>query len=115
MQVPVSGTFRIVQEESSMIFAVLYEYSPDLTKIAGNRPAHRQYLQQLLANGHLLAAGPITDDSGALIVYQALSREELDRLIAADPFHQSGVFVNWQVKPWKVVFGNRQLLPDGSP
>jgi uncharacterized protein len=98
-----------------MIFAVLYEYTPDLTKIAANRPAHRQYLQALLAQGQLLAAGPITDDSGALIVYQALHHNELDQIIRNDPFHQAGVFQTWTVKPWKVVFGNRQLLPDGGP
>jgi uncharacterized protein len=98
-----------------MTFAVLYEYSPDLTKIAEHRPAHRRYLHELLARGNLLAAGPITDDSGALIIYVALSPEELDQLIADDPFHQAGVFVSWQIKPWKVVFGNRQLLPDGGP
>jgi uncharacterized protein YciI len=98
-----------------MTFAVLYEYSPDVDLITEHRPAHRRYLQELLSKDQLLAAGPITDDSGAFIVYQAPSQNELDQIIRNDPFHQAGVFVRWQVKPWKVVFGNRKLLPDGGP
>lgn len=98
-----------------MNYAVLYEYCPDKEKIAAHRPAHRQHLNTLLVNGQLLAAGPITDDSGALIVYHASNETELKTFITSDPFHQAGIFVKWQIKPWKVVFGNRQLLPDGGP
>ena len=98
-----------------MNFAVLYEYCPDKEKIAVHRPAHREHLKKLLTNGQLLAAGPITDDSGALIVYHAANEHELLAFITNDPFHQAGIFLRWQIKPWKVVFGNRQLLPDGSP
>ena len=98
-----------------MNYAVLYEYCPDKEKIAAHRPAHRQHLNTLLANGQLMAAGPITDDSGALIVYYASNQEELKTFITSDPFHHAGIFVRWQIKPWKVVFGNRQLLPDGGP
>jgi uncharacterized protein len=98
-----------------MIFAVLYEYSSDKDKIASVRPSHRQHLNKLLANGNLLAAGPLTDDSGALIVYQAADEKELEGFMTNDPFHSGGIFLRWQIKPWKVVFGNRQLLPDGGP
>ena len=98
-----------------MTFAVLYEYSPDQGKIQEHRPAHRKYLNELLAKNQLLAAGPLTDDSGALIVYQAHDEKEVQRIIENDPFHKAGIFVRWQIKPWKVVFGNRLLLPDGGP
>jgi hypothetical protein len=98
-----------------MIYAVLYEYSPDQGKILDNRPAHRKYLNELMGKSQLLAAGPLTDDSGALIVYQAADEAELKGIIENDPFRRAGVFVRWQIKPWRVVFGNRQLLPDGGP
>lgn len=98
-----------------MNFAVLYEYVADKEKIATHRPAHRQHLNTLLKNGQLLAAGPLTDDSGALIVYHAANEHELKTFITSDPFHHAGIFLSWQIKPWKVVFGNRQLLPDGGP
>jgi uncharacterized protein YciI len=98
-----------------MIFAVLYDYTPDQGKILENRPAHRKYLNDLLAKKQLLAAGPITDDSGSLIVYSAADEHEVQRIIESDPFHKAGVFTRWQIKPWRVVFGNRELLPDGGP
>jgi uncharacterized protein YciI len=98
-----------------MIFAVLYDYTPDQEKILHARPAHRQYLHELMSRNQLVAAGPIPDDSGAIIVYSVADEEELDRIIAHDPFHKAGVFTGWKVKPWRVVFGNRELLPDGGP
>lgn len=98
-----------------MNFAVLYEYCADKEKIATHRPAHREHLKRLMTSGQLLAAGPLMDDSGSIIVYHASNEHELKSFITSDPFHDAGIFVNWQIKPWKVVFGNRQLLPDGSP
>ena len=83
--------------------------------MSDDRPAHRKYLHELLAKNQLLAAGPLTDDSGSLIVYHAADEEEVQRIIENDPFHKAGIFVRWQIKPWKVVFGNRSLLPDGGP
>ena len=96
-------------------FAVLYEYTPDQEKTLQNRPAHRKYLQELLAKNQLVADGPITDDSGSLIVYHADDENHVQRIIENDPFHKAGIFVSWQIKPWRIVFGNRSLLPDGGP
>ena len=94
-----------------MKFAAIIEYGPDLTKIAEIRPTHRQYLAGLLASGKLAISGPFVDDSGALIVYEAGSKEEAETLIAADPFSKVGVFAHWRIKPWNVVMGNPELLP----
>ena len=73
-------------------------------KIAEVRPTHRQYLSQLKEAGKLWASGPFTDDSGALIIYEAESEEEAWRLIEQDPFHEAGVFQEIQLKPWNQVF-----------
>ncbi|MBL8821314.1 MAG: hypothetical protein JNJ77_01910 [Planctomycetia bacterium] len=97
-----------------MLFAVLYEYKNDPALISSVRPEHRQYLQKLLEQGSLMASGPLLDDSGALIIYQADNEPAVQQLIKNDPFHQHGIFRQWQIKPWKIVFGNRQLLPDGN-
>ena len=80
-------------------------------KIAAVRPVHRQYLAELRQNGRLAASGPFTDDSGALIIYEAPTREEAEKLLQGDPFHQSGIFVRWQLRPWNPVIANRDLLP----
>ena len=94
-----------------MKFAAIIEYSPDKEKIQAVRPQHRQYLTSLKERGQLAAAGPFLDDSGALIVYEAASREEAEKLIQADPFHQNGIFVRYQLRTWNAVMANRDLFP----
>ena len=78
---------------------------------AAHRPAHRAYLTSLLEAGKLVCAGPFTDDTGALIVYEAESAAAAEDLIRGDPFHAAGVFSRWTLKPWKAVFAAPQLLP----
>ena len=95
-----------------MKFAAVIEYVQDPSKIAEIRPQHRQYLAQLRDQGQLAASGPFTDDSGALIIYEAGSLEEAERLLRADPFHSGGVFVQWRIRPWKPVLFNPQLFSE---
>ena len=62
-------------ESRVMKFAAIIEYIQDKAKIAEVRPAHRQYLTGLIKQGQLAATGPFTDDSGALIIYEAATKE----------------------------------------
>jgi uncharacterized protein YciI len=94
-----------------MKFAAVIEYTQDKTKIQEVRPLQRQYLADLKARGQLAASGPFFDDSGALIVYEAGSRKEAERLLRGDPFYQSGIFLKWQLRPWNPVIANRELFP----
>lgn len=94
-----------------MKFAAIIEYTPDHEKTDQIRPAHRQYLSKLLAEGKLAISGPFIDRSGALIVYEADSLEEAEKILQGDPFHANGVFVTWKIRPWNPVFANRELFP----
>lgn len=94
-----------------MKFAAVIEYITDKEKIDAIRPTHRQYLTQLTQQGKLAASGPFLDGYGALIVYEADSLEAALALLQADPFHAGGVFVRWDIRPWNVVFANRELFP----
>ena len=93
-----------------MKFAAIIEYSQDKAKIQEVRPSHRAYLTSLLEKGQLAASGPFTDDYGALIIYEANSREEELELMNADPFNQNGIFLQFQLRPWNAVFANRELF-----
>jgi uncharacterized protein YciI len=94
-----------------MKLAAIIEYSQDKAKVAELRPVHRQYLASLKQAGKLAASGPFTDDSGALIIYEAPSREEAELLLRGDPFHQGGIFLTYQMRPWNAVIANRELFP----
>ena len=94
-----------------MKFAAIIEYVQDKDKIQSIRPAHRQYLTALRERGQLVVAGPFTDDSGALIVYEAASAQEAEKLLQGDPFHQNGIFLKYVLRPWNPVIANRELFP----
>ncbi|MSR30167.1 MAG: hypothetical protein EXR99_01555 [Gemmataceae bacterium] len=87
-----------------MKYAARIEYIQDVEKINSVRPAHRAYLENLLSTGKLAASGPFTDGYGALIVYETETREGAEGLIKGDPFFQNGIFVKWDLHPWKCVF-----------
>jgi uncharacterized protein YciI len=94
-----------------MKFAAIIEYLQDKAKVAEVRPVHRQYLASLKEKGQLAASGPFTDDSGALIVYEAATKEEAESFLKADPFNQAGIFVKYVIRPWNTVIANRELFP----
>ena len=53
------------------------------------RPAHRELLADLHKRGVVRAAGPWDDGSGALLVFDVETEDELDRLLAEDPYYRS--------------------------
>jgi uncharacterized protein len=87
-----------------MKYVTSIEYLQDPAVVEAHRPDHRAYLTSLLENGQLFASGPYADGSGALIVYEADSPEAAEAILKADPFHAAGVFLKWQMRPWKLVF-----------
>jgi uncharacterized protein len=93
-----------------MKYAAIVVYTPDASTIAKARPAHREYLAGLQQQGKLVISGPFSDDRGGLLVYEADTPAQVEKLIAEDPFARHGVFVSWEIRPWNVVFVNRDLL-----
>jgi uncharacterized protein len=68
------------------------------------RPAHREKLAALHAEGRLVMAGPWDDDTGALLVFR-VGQAELDAIMAADPYyHAPGVTVA-AIRHWEPVIG----------
>lgn len=65
------------------------------------RPAHRERLARLHAEGVLMAAGPWADDSGALLILRT-DEPGLREIIAADPYYST---------PGVTVVGYRRWTP----
>jgi uncharacterized protein len=53
------------------------------------RPAHRELLAKLHERGLVRAAGPWDDGSGALLVFDVETEDEVDALLAEDPYYRS--------------------------
>lgn len=93
-----------------MKYAAICKYTTDASTIAKARPSHREYLTGLEKRNKLVISGPFSDDKGGLLIYEADSAEEVEKMVSEDPFAIHGVFVSWEIRPWKVVFTNKELL-----
>ncbi|HWL57455.1 MAG TPA: YciI family protein [Paracoccus sp. (in: a-proteobacteria)] len=70
---------------------------------ATTRPAHRDYMTQF--GPRVLIGGPILDEAGnaqgGMMVIEAESRDEVERIIAADPFEQAGLSTTIHIAPFR--------------
>jgi uncharacterized protein YciI len=86
-------------------FLVLTTFTSAEKRMA-HRAEHRVYLNQLVDEGKLLMAGPFADESGGLIVFEAVDQAEVEGMMANDPFTTNGVFATTDIRPWTLVAGS---------
>lgn len=70
-----------------------------------HRPAHLDWLAELVRQGHVLTAGPYLDDSGALLLLDAPDIEAAEKLLHDDPFTNAGIVIDARYTEWKPVMG----------
>jgi uncharacterized protein YciI len=85
-------------------------YTPLREKAAALRPAHREYMTRLHADGQLVAYGPFADGGGALLIYETGSLAIAQEILAADPYQVGGVFAGCRLGAWDVVKANPALM-----
>jgi uncharacterized protein YciI len=73
------------------------------------RPAHRERLRTLAEEGRLLAGGPWADDSGALLVFLVDDREEVDAILADDPYCSAPGVTVTSVTEWNAATRHHAL------
>ncbi|OBK74063.1 YciI family protein [Mycobacterium sp. 1274761.0] len=66
-----------------------YLQSPDV--IEQTRPAHLDFLKDEIAAGRLLLAGRQADGSGGVLITADLADEDVDAMVARDPYTRAGV------------------------
>jgi uncharacterized protein YciI len=67
------------------------------------RPAHRERVARLHAEGKLVAAGPWDDDSGALLVFD-VDESGIAEIIEADDYYRAPGVTVVSVRPWQPIF-----------
>jgi uncharacterized protein YciI len=87
------------------IFAVTYTYVAEAQALDEIRKTHREFFSELLAQGVLLASGPMVDTSGALLILSGKSVEEVAHLLDSDPFEIAGFIGERAITEWNPVFG----------
>ena len=85
-----------------MRYANLVTYVPDADKVSALRPSHQAYVRMLMGQGKLLLAGPFTDGSGALFVYEADTMAAAEKLAIDDPYHDGGAFADYRIAEWDI-------------
>ena len=100
------------------LFVVIYRpgpaWKPGLPVGRQALGGHAAYMARLAAEGRSLAAGPLLDTDGGLMVLRAADKDAALRLVSADPALTSGVFVV-DLHPWQPVFGSGEPIPLRRP
>ncbi|AFY47025.1 hypothetical protein Nos7524_1132 [Nostoc sp. PCC 7524] len=65
-------------------------------------PAHKAYVQELIAKGHQAKSGYWSKFGGGMLLFEANSMEEAEAIVASDPLVKNGC-VNYQLYEWKIV------------
>ena len=88
-----------------MLFAMIGKDGPrgqELRKIY--REEHLANLRKLQEVGKLPLAGPFTDGSGSLVIFDAENIEEAKKIADNDPYVVRGIFESYDLKPFNRVF-----------
>jgi uncharacterized protein YciI len=68
--------------------------------IALSRESHNKHMSNLKIEGKLVCAGPFADFSGALLVFDDVSEEEVQRIMEQDAHVKNSLITGWEVKEW---------------
>lgn len=85
------------------MFVVELTFTDDPARLAA-RPAHRERLRRLHADGLLVMSGPFADDSGALLIFDVDDPAALARILADDPYYSAPGVTVARRKPWSPIF-----------
>jgi uncharacterized protein YciI len=86
-------------------YAVTYHYTATTEHLAEIRPIHRAWLADRLAEGFLLAAGPMVDTPTSLLIWRADSLKAAAEILDQDPFDIAGCIGERVIQEWNPVFG----------
>ncbi|KAA9159336.1 hypothetical protein FPZ12_020760 [Amycolatopsis acidicola] len=88
------------------IFAVTYTYAAGSeTERDTVRPRHKDFLAQLHSSGRLRVSGPVDGGTGALLILEGESAEEISAVLDDDPFRTHGLIGERTVREWSIFFG----------
>ena len=85
------------------MYVLELDFDDDERRLAA-RPAHRERLTRLHAEGRLLIAGPWDDDSGALLVFRT-DEDGMRDILAADPYYVTPGVTVVSCRRWRPIVG----------
>lgn len=82
------------------ILEMTYDDNPERLEY---RAVHRQHIRAAAERGEVLGGGPFADETGALVVLMAATREEADAFVAADPYYRAPGVTVTALREWNMV------------
>ncbi len=69
--------------------------------------AHVRYLLRLIETGQLVASGPLRGQAlrTGFLIMRGETREEIEDLVAGDPFAKENLIVSLTIEEWDPLFG----------
>ena len=68
---------------------------------------HAAFIDQLVANGFILMGGPLVDEGGSLLIFNAKDENEVREKLKNDPWMQHGTLKLESVKRWQIFIDER--------
>ena len=69
-----------------MLYTVILTYLRPVDEVHQYLEQHKTWLAEHIGAGAILVAGPLEDRSGGLLLASCGQREQLDRILALDPY-----------------------------
>lgn len=94
------------RENGVSLYVVTYVH-PDEQRWLEHLEAHLHWIERRLAEGTLVASGPLRDvpELSAILLFKARERSQVDELIADDPYVSEGLLTELTVVEWDPGFG----------
>lgn len=90
---------------------VIWTYNPDVAITDDVKSDHRDYLNSLITDGALIAAGPRSDVAGGVLVFAEATDQKLADLLANDPYTLAGVIATTSIIDWNAGLGALAVSP----
>lgn len=101
------------EQPTRQTFMLLWDAGPAWTPGKTSREQawwdeHADFMDRLFAQGLILLGGPFADTSGALVIVEAASEQEVADVFAHDPFVINGIFALRALKAWHIFLDARR-------
>jgi uncharacterized protein YciI len=89
-----------------LIYHVVDDY---ITRRVEYRSEHLRLAREMYDRGELVLGGALADPADqAVLVFRVPDRAIIEKFVNNDPYVKNGLVVQWEIRPWTVVIGNRQ-------
>ncbi|WP_062464771.1 YciI family protein [Demequina soli] len=84
------------------LYAVHYSYDERSAEREDMRPVHREWIMTLVDEGVAKAFSRYEDggEPGALLIFEADSADDIEAMLADDPYQRAGLVVSHSVRTW---------------